>query len=829
MDSKQVGASAPRNATARLSPIPQRGNDGSGASAKREAAHRATSSAPQRGEARRGLAARRTVAYLTVTLVAVMLASTLAPAQATAQALQRAQPQAARITGTIVDASSDRPLPAARARLVERHTEEPAHEDGSFEFTGLPAGHYTLVVEHLGYDRHTLELTVAPGSIENVRVALHARPIPLDQIVTTGAISRRSGRDVLSPMSVLSGAALDRKLDGTVAATLESEPGLAVTSIGPTTGQPVIRGLGSDRIVVLEDGVRTGDMSSTSGDHGVAVDPITAEQIEVVRGPMSLLYGSSALGGVINVVRGEVPSALPEHTHGSAVVTGSSVSRGVTGGGHATARIGNFAVRAEASASTSSDFDTPVGRLENTDARVLNLAAGASRIGSWGHAGGSYRYYNNRYGIPGGFVGGHEHGVDIEMWRHTARGEVELHRPEDSFLSTIRASGSFTDYHHQEFEQSGSVGTEFFQELASGEVLARHGARGALSEGAIGVRTQYRNIQTGGSLRTPSTYDYTFAGFIVEEIGRGDLRLQLGLRYDWTRYVPRDTSATILVAGERIPVRPRSFGSASGSVGVLYSISDAVRIGASVARAYRTPNFNELYSDGPHLAANSYDVGDPSLDSETGFGADAFVRITTDRVRGEIAAFRNQLNDYIFPSSRGRAVRGRQGGRPLFQYTNEDAVFTGAEADLALSLSDHLVLETTASFVRARFKSGRAPIPIIEGTDTTFTPASEYPPLIPPLNGNVELRYDRPLFFIGAGVRWAARQDRLGDFETPTAAHAVGDLSAGLRLAQGARMHTITLGIDNVFDAEYRDHLSRIKDLMPQPGRNLRLVYRLSF
>ncbi|MGH7573929.1 MAG: TonB-dependent receptor [Longimicrobiales bacterium] len=765
-------------------------------------------------------------------LAGLLLASivALAPARLTAQAPpQRPPRQFARIIGTIVDAGSNRPLPAARARLVERHTEEPAHEDGSFEFTGLPAGSYTLMVEHLGYDRHTVELTLTPGSTESVLVALHARPIPLDEIVTTGAISRRSGRDVLSPMSVLSGAALDRALDGTVAGTLDAEPGLAVTSIGPTTGQPVIRGLGGDRIVVLEDGVRTGDMASTSGDHAIATDPITAEQIEVVRGPMSLLYGSSALGGVINIVRGEVPAALPEHAHGSAVITGSSVSRGITGGGHATTSLGSFALRAEASASTSSDFDTPDGRLENTDTRVLNVAAGASRIGSWGHAGGSYRYYNNRYGIPGGFVGGHERGVDIEMWRHTARGEIELHRGENSFLSTIRATGSFSDYHHQEFEQSGSVGTEFFQELASGEVSARHGPRGALAEGAIGVRAQYRDIQTGGSLRTPSTYDYAFAGFIVEEIGQSDLRLQLGLRYDWARYVPRETTATITVAGERIPIRPRSFGSASGSAGLLYSISDALRAGASVARAYRTPNFNELYSDGPHLAANSYDVGDPSLGSETGFGVDAFVRINTTRVRGEVAAFRNQLNDYLFPSSRGRAIRGRQGGRPLFQYTNEDAVFTGAEANLAWSVSNHLVLETTASYVRARFTSDLAPIPVIEGTDTTFTPTSEYPPLIPPLNGNIELRYDRPLFFVGAGMRWAARQDRLGDFETPTAAYAVGDLSAGLRLTQGARLHMITLGVDNILDAEHRDHLSRIKDLMPQPGRNLRLVYRLSF
>lgn len=757
-----------------------------------------------------------------------LLAAFVPLVQASAQETAVTDPTA-RITGTIVDATSDRPLPAARARLVERHIEEPAHEDGSFAFTGLPAGRYTLIVEHLGYDRQSLQLTLESGDTENVRIALQARAIPMDRIVITGTISRRSGRDVLSPMSVLSGAALDRNLASTVAATLESEPGLAMTTIGPATGRPVIRGLSGDRILVLEDGVRTGDMSSTGGDHAIAVDPITAQQIEIVRGPMSLLYGSSALGGVVNVVRGEIPAAPPEHMHGTVTAQGSSVSRGFTAGGYATTGLGPFALRAEASARTSGDFDTPAGRLENTDTRVLNLAAGASRAASWGHLGGSYRYYNNRYGIPGGFVGGHENGVDIEMWRHTARGEVEVHRDDDALLSTIRATGSYTNYEHREFEQSGVVGTQFLQDMATGEVVARHGARGLLAEGAIGVRGQYRDIVTGGSLRTPSTYDYTFAGFIVEEIGHGDVRLQLGARYDWARYVPRDTTASIFTAEGRIPVRPRTFGSVSGSLGLLYSPSDAIRVGASVARAYRTPDFNELYSDGPHLAANSYDVGDPSLESEIGFGADVFVRLNTDRIRGEVAAFRNQLNDYVFPSSRGRAITGRQGGRPLFQYTNEDAVFTGAEADLAISLSDYVVLEATTSYVRARFTSDRAPIPVIEGADTTFTPASKYPPLIPPLNGNVGLRYEQPRFFVGAGVRWTAEQDRLGDFETRTAAYATGNISAGLRLAQGARMHAITLGVDNVTNTEYRDHLSRIKDIMPQPGVNVSLVYRLSF
>jgi iron complex outermembrane receptor protein len=741
----------------------------------------------------------------------------------------QAPPGAGRIAGTVLDAEKATPVGAARVRLIERHLETLSHADGTFAFVELPAGTYTLITDQLGYDQHTQQVTVAAGSTLSVRVELHPGAVLLDEILVTGSITRRGQREVLAPVSVVGGAELDRNMASTVAGTLERQPGIAVTGIGPVTARPVIRGLGGDRILMLEDGVRPGDMSSTSADHAVAVDPATAQQIEVVRGPMSLLYGSSALGGVVNVVRGEIPGSRPDAAGGNLSLQGESVSQSLSAAGFATFPAGPLSLRAEANARTSDDVETPLGPLVNTGARGLGFALGATHLPSWGHLGASYRLYDNHYGIPGGFVGGHERGVDIEMRRHTARVESELHRAQGRFFSTVHGSGSFSHYHHTELEASGAVGTEFFQDLAALELLARHDERGLLSQGAAGARAQYRDIQTGGSLRTPSTWDYTFALFGVEELRSGRLRVQVGARYDWARYEPRDTTAIIFVGGERVRVRPRGFGSLSGSAGVLFDATEAVQLGVSAARAYRTPDFNELYSNGPHLAANSFDVGDPSLESETGLGVDAFVRVGAEGLRAELAAFRNQLGNYIFPSSRGRAELGTQGLRPRFQYTNEDAVFTGAEGDVEWSPIRNVVVQATASYVRARCTSARAPIPIIDGLDTTFVAASEYPPLIPPLNGNVGVRWEEPRFFAGAGVHWAARQERLGDFETATDSYGVTRLDGGIRILRGERLHTLTLAVENLTDAEYRDHLSRIKDIMPQPGRSVSLLYRLSF
>jgi iron complex outermembrane receptor protein len=262
---------------------------------------------------------------------------------------------------------------------------------------------------------------------------------------------------------------------------------------------------------------------------------------------------------------------------------------------------------------------------------------------------------------------------------------------------------------------------------------------------------------------------------------------------------------------------------------LLVRVTDALRVGVNLARAFRTPDFNELYSSGPHLAANSFEVGDPQLAPETGMGGEVLIRLTTPGVRAEAAVFANVLNNYIFPSSRGRAELGAQGNRPRFQYTNEDARFIGAEGSLGVRLIGSLVLDATVSSVAATFTSDRAPIPVITATDTTFVPASVHPPLIPPLIGSGALRWDTRRWFVGTGVRWAAAQRRTGDFETPTNGYAALQLTAGVRFVSGGLLHSITLRADNLLDTEFRDHTSRLKEIAPAAGRDLSLLYRLEF
>lgn len=734
------------------------------------------------------------------------------------------------LRGVVADSATGEVLAFARVRLLELHREYATHADGRFVFASVPAGTATLSVQRIGYATVARTVNVPADGVVEVRVVLRPSAASLAATVVTGTVDERPVDRTISATTVVSGAALDRRSDVTVSATLAGTPGFVATSMGPATARPVLRGLGGDRVLVLEDGLRPGDLSATSADHATAMEPIAATQFDVVRGPMSLLYGPNALGGVVNVVQDVVPTSLPDDTHGTLSVQGSSVQPGGALAGVFTARRGETAWRFEGTARQAGDLRTPAGVMGNTQLATYGGAIGASRVGADGHLGVALRSYFSSYGLPGGFTGAHPNGVDLRMWRNTLRVNGERHGRRGPFTS-VRGSAQYTLYAHQELGAPGRVTVSFMQNLAAFEGVARHGAWGLASSGAVGARAQLRRVDVGGANRATDTGDWSLAGFAVQEYGSGRVRGQAGLRYDLAQFTPLDRRRTVEIGGAFVPVRARTFGSVSGSMGMLVEPIDGVHIGGTLARAFRTPDFNELYSDGPHLAAYSYDVGNPAIRQETGLGAEAFVRVTRGPVQAEASVYRNALTDFIFARNTGEL--GRQGLAPKFQYVNTDAVFTGADGGFTWSPAAAWVVEGTASWVLGRRVDlvPRDSVPASATLTDTFPagPASRWLPWIPPLQGSVGTRYESRRWFAGATVRAAARQDRTGDYERPTDGYQVLNLVAGLRFLVGARFHTLTLRLDNATNLLYRDHLARTKVVLPEAGRNLSVLYRVSF
>ncbi len=706
------------------------------------------------------------------------------------------------VEGVVRAAESGTPLAGTTVAVVGTGRTAVTHGDGSFHIPVPSAGSYTLRVERLGYRTVTVELDA--GADEAVTVELEVAALALPGFVVTGVVTARAANETLRPTSVFAGEELQRRLSGTVAETLASEPGLAVTSMGPGSAHPVIRGLSGDRILMLEDGQRIGDLFNSGADHATALEPSSARRIEVIRGPGAILFGSNALGGVINVVRDEVPTAVPHHATGFASLQGQTVTGAVGGSAEATFGLAeHIPLRIGASRRVSGDLKTPLGTLQGTQTDTWSASAGSSWVDDWGYAGGAFRFYENDYGIPGGFIGGHRTGVRVEMQRAATRLRSVI-RP-GSRLETIEIDAGYTWYRHEEIEPPDILGTLFRRQTVSGETLARHSGWGLFSSGAVGARASWESFGFGGSLHTPDSRRTTVAAYMLEEIDLDPVRIEAGLRYDRVRVRPLEEDPFSDIGY----IRARTFGAASGSLGALAQLTGQLTVGASVGRAFRTPDVNELYSEGPHLAAFAFEVGNPSLDTERGTGIDAFARFVGEGFNAETTWFRNSIAGYVFPLKTGELSRVRL---PIYQFAGEDALLTGFEGALQWLLLHELKAEAVVSYVRGTIRATDEPLP-----------------LMPPLQGRLAIGYAPVDWFVEAEARMAARQERTGAFETPTDGYAVFDLSGGVRLTLDGRLHVVTIRLGNLGNTEYRNHLSRVKDIMPEAGRALSVAYRVVF
>lgn len=721
------------------------------------------------------------------------------------------------VRGRVVDAGTGMPVAGAQVRVLEFGRTDVTDVDGGFRLGRLPAGEVTLLVQRIGYAPVERRIRITAGTTSEVVLELVPSALQLPSIVVTGAARERGASETYRPTAIVEGSELRRRLGTSLAATISAEPGISERYNGPAAAQPVIRGLGGDRVLVLEDGTRTGDISGSGGDHAVAVEPLTAERVEVVRGPAGLLYGSNALGGVVNVIREDVPRAVPERTTGSVTVQGESVNGGVAGGGMVQAPLGDFAARLELSGRSAGDTRTPLGNLPSTDLEGWNGALGVSSATERGYIGVAVRDYALRYGVPGVFdgqviPGAHEGGIGIELRRTAVRMDAGRHPARGPFR-LLEASGSYTRYDQDELEREDGreiVGTEFGQLTATGRLVAHHlhPVGGIRLEGAMGVSTHWRDFSAAGNnTGTRPARQLTVAGFAYEELGLGALRLQLGARYDWSRITPRDTTSSSLLGD----VRTRDFGALSGSFAALYQLNRRALLGASLARSFRTPAIEELYSNGPHLASHSYEIGNPDLGPEYGLGADLSLRITAPALTAQATVFENRITDFIHYAPTGQ-LDPRFQRYPVYRAERTDARLRGVETEVEWELRRGLLLGGDIAWVHAERTTDGSPLPAM-----------------PPFEGSAHVRVDRTRWFGGLEWTGAAAQRRTGEFEEPTPGYGILGAHAGVRLSRGRRLHTLSLTASNLTDQTWRDHLSRIRSVAPQPGRNLRLLYRFDF
>ena len=711
------------------------------------------------------------------------------------------------LAGHVVDAESGEAVAWTTVVVEGLERARVSDAEGFFFFPNLPSGIHDLQTLHVGYHEARFEVEVVAGDTTHVDLAIGHHHLELQSIIIEG----RSGRP-LSPLEtpevIFSGSTLRQNLSRTIAETIDSEPGIALRSMGPAPARPVLRGLGGDRLLVLEDGERTGDLSASSSDHAVAIEPLTTERIEVVRGPRTLLYGSNALAGVVNVVRGYVPSHRTEGLGGSFTWQGESVNGALGAGLNLEHPLGPMALRADGSWRNASDIATPRGVLPNTDIRTGNASAGISLVRSWGHAGVSGSLYDSDYGIPPDPLGGHPHGVSIELERQHLEGRGEILGGPD-WLQRLELSHAFSRYQHGEFEVNHVLGLEFGVLSHHSSVLAHLSPMGPLRNGAMGLWYEYRNYAAAGLDFTPPAEEYAGALFTYQEIERGPWSANAALRADARRVEPREEKVSRTVGR----IRTRDFAGMSAGFSSHYRAGHGLTLGATLMRTFRAPGIEELFSEGPHLAAYSYEVGNGDLGSERGLGLELFADYHGEGGHLRLALFRNAIDGYIFPKNSG-APSLRRADLFLYQMVGDRVLMHGAEATADWHLGRNLKTVSTLGYVRGHLADrGGEPLP-----------------RLPPLQSRISLAWE-PTEALSAGgaLRLAADQNRPGEFEEPTEGYAVLDLSAQYYVPLRGHLHTFTLTLENATDAVYRNHLNRVKEILPEPGRNLRLLHKVFF
>ncbi|BAI97951.1 TonB-dependent receptor [Sphingobium sp. TA15] len=661
-------------------------------------------------------------------------------------------------------------------------------------------------------------------------------------IIVTAIIPRRQG-DILSGTSVVSGEELTRSLRPTIGDTLARQPGVSATSFGPNASRPVLRGFQGERVRILTDGIGSFDVSNTSVDHAVAINPLTADRIEVLRGPAALLYGSSAIGGVVNVIDSRIPRRVPdEPIHVEGIATYGSAANERTGSGEIEVPVGDrFVVHFDGSYSKSGNLDTgsyiltPAlraqaalsgdpeiedlanlrGKLPNSAARTWEVAGGAALITDGGNLGFSVAHTDNFYGVPVRYSldpDGEAEEVRLHMKQDRADLRAEL-PVNGGFLESIRLRAGFADYQHQEIEETGEVGTTFYNQSIESRLELVQAKRGGW-DGAIGAQFFARNFHVVGEEKfLPRNETEQLGFFTLQSFDLGTTRVELGGRYEHTR-VGADADETLLN-----PAYRRSFDALSGSLGVSQEIVPGWRVGLNLSRTERAPSAEELFARGNHAGTQAFELGNPDFGLEKSWGVEGTLRGQGNGYTVSLSAYHNWFDGYIYDALADDSVcMAANGGEPLdfpcYQNLQADARYLGFEAEGTVKLGQvggyAVNLDGVADYVRA--------------TIVGSGPAPRIPPLR--LLGGVELQGDR--LSLRGEVERSFAQNRIADTETPTDGFTLVNASLSFKPIKGNERTTITLSANNIFDVEARRAASFLKDYAPLTGRDIRITARLS-
>jgi iron complex outermembrane recepter protein len=736
----------------------------------------------------------RFVVLINWILVAVIV-STLA---AESLALAQTSGAAGAVRGTVTLEDTNQPVHGVLVTILQLRRSVMTGDDGAYEFQSVPAGRYELVAHLDRVPDVVRTVEVSAGSTVEAGFQIRLRPAEMTVTVTATG-EEETSLNAIQPVNTLSSTELAEKNVQSLGEALDRELGISKRSFGPATSRPVVRGFDGDRVLVLEDGNRIGALGFQSGDHAEPIDVLNLEKLEVVKGPATLLYGSSAIGGVVNAITGH-ESAHPG-THG--YITGFAGTNDYHSGGSAGVEHGteNWLFWANGGGQRAGDYDTPIGRITNSYSRAGNGSGGLGYYPKHGSFSLDYAFDKRKYGIPFNPDEPEAEVVFLNPRRHSVRLNGALRDRDDLPFRGAEVSLQYNDYRHGENDAfTEEVNTLFKNKTFSYQAVFDQQKKGPWS-GSFGFWGLERDYSASGEeALAPPTLQNAFAVFVLEKLDYERATFQVGGRYEHNTYDPTS-----------LPDRPtpgRTFNGFSGAAGLRVSLWKNGAFAANYTHSHRAPALEELYNNGPHPGNATFEIGDPNLERERGDGIDLSLRHASGRIRAELNYFFYRIKDFIFLAPTGNIEEGLIEAN----YAQGKSRYTGAEARLEVGLHRNLWWISKVDYVNAELTETETPLP-----------------RIPPLRGIIGLEAKFKGLRLYPELVMADHQTRLFPTETSTAGYAVFNLTASYTVTQEHIAHTFSVNTFNLGDVLYRNHLSFIKEFAPEIGRGVRFTYTARF
>lgn len=759
------------------------------------------------------------------------------------QSFIAAAQSAGTIRGAVTNEVNSAPVEGVSIQITQLKRNAETNEKGEYEFTNVPDGTYTLVTHIEGFSdkAQTVRVTNGAGTLD-FRLSLTSLR---EEVNVTASGTEESVYDSFQSVNPVSSIRLREQASTGVGEVLEREAGVGKRSFGAGSSRPVIRGFDGDRVLVLQDGVRNGSLGSQSGDHGEPIDALNLERLEVIKGPATLLYGSNAIGGVINAVTGDEDDA---HPGVRGYFSGVGATNNKQGGVSGALEYGykKWLFNFNGNGLREGDYDTPFGKIPNS---ASNSYGGATSVGYYSKRlffNGAFNFDRRRYGVPyaplfesgellsiankgadcsvvqcqfnnyairDAFANGlppvPDEQIDIEMRRNNYRLRGGFKN-----LNGLIPQGNFyidySDYRHEEIESGSSgdeVATNFFNKVFSYRGVFEQ-AKGKILSGRFGFEGYHRNYLTVGEeqLIDGRVFQNNFAAFALEELNFNRVALQFGGRIETNRYRPTNSI-----------YNDRSFTGFSGAAAVRVRLWEGASFVTNFTSSFRAPSLEELYNNGAHVGTVSFEIGDQKLSRERSNGIELSLRQQSKRIRINGSFFFYNINDFVFLAPQDADGNGNidvEDNLPVAAYLQDNSRYMGGDVTVDVDINKYIGAFFNGDIVSAKLRDVDLHLPRI-------TPARA--------RIGLDFRY-KGLSIRPEGI-FAYRKDlnNIFSLETPTAGYGIFNINASYIYGTEKYAHIFSIGGSNLGDKLYRNHLSFIKDLAPEPGRGLRASYTIRF